>query len=194
MLTLALSVLPAFSSTFPGANATWSQLSGGDPLIECTTVGTEPWCRATGLVDAPLEQVTATLKDMAAHQALFDSIVRIDVVEPDTMHIVLDFPAPLSDRDYVAKYTVLTDGPTQVFHWESVLHEAAPPTSGVVRLPDMAGEWRLTAEAGKTRVVYLWEADVQGSLPAFTQNKARTIAGHKALEDIRKATAAAHGG
>lgn len=191
MLTLALSALPAFASTFPGADASWAQLSGGDPTIECTSVGDEPWCRSTGLVDAPLAQVTATLKNMAAHQDLFDSIVRIDVLEADTMHIVLDFPSPLSDRDYVAKYTLLTDGATQVFHWESVVHDAAPATSGIVRLPRMAGEWRLTAEGTRTRVVYLWEADVQGSLPAFTQNKARTIAGNKALEDIRKATAAA---
>ena len=38
-----------------------------------------------------------------------------------------------------------------------------------------------------------FEADVRGNLPSFTQNKARTIAGNKALEDIRKATGAAHG-
>ncbi|MCA9493842.1 MAG: hypothetical protein KC621_28120 [Myxococcales bacterium] len=193
MLTLTLSALPAFANTFPASGASWNQLSGGDPRIECTTVGEVPWCRSTGLVDAPLDQVTDTLKNMAEHQALFDSIVRIDVLEPDTMHIVLDFPSPLSDRDYVAKYTLFTDGADQVFHWESVVHEAAPEASGVVRLPDMAGEWRLSAQGDKTQVVYLWEADVRGNLPSFTQNKARTIAGNKALEDIRKATGAAHG-
>lgn len=194
MTTFALLTLPALATTFPGADAQWNKLSGGDPYIECTQVGDEPWCRSTGVVDAPLDKVTDTLRNMAAHQDLFDSIVRIDVLETDTMHIVLDFPSPLSDRDYVAKYTHLQDGATEVFRWESVVHAGAAEESGVVRLPRMAGEWRLTAtDDGKTSVTYLWEADVLGNLPSFTQNKARTIAGSKALEDIRKATAASPG-
>ena len=195
MLTTTLFALPALASTFPAADAEWREVSGGDPRIECTTVGTEPWCRSTGLVQAPLDLVTATLTDMPAHQELFDSIVRIDVLEPDTMHIVLDFPPPLSDRDYVARYTRQDHDDVRVVRWEAVVHDGAPEADGVVRLPRMAGEWQLTAAGAGTRVVYLWEADVLGNLPSFTQNKARSIAGGKALEDIRKASAAvARGG
>jgi hypothetical protein len=190
-LTILLAA-PSLASTFPGPDAAWEKLSGGDPFIECTTVGSAPWCRSTGLVPNGLADVNATLQRMSEHQDLFDSIVRIDVLAPDTLHIVLDYPTGISDRDYVAKYTRSEAGDTVVYRWEPVVHAGAPETSDVVRLPNMAGEWRLSpAENGQTRVVYLWQADVLGSFPGFMLNKARTIAGTKALEDIRKATAAA---
>lgn len=193
MFTIAL----AFSSAawaLPGAEAQWSVLSDGDPRIECTEVAEGPFCRSTGVVSLPIAAVSATLEDMAAHQHLFESIVSIQVLAPDTMHITLDFPWPLADRDYVAKYTRLTEGEARIYRWASVKHDKAPDVDGVVRLPRMAGEWRLQPEGSGTRVTYLWHADVLGSLPAASLNKARKIAGNEALKDIRKASRAASTG
>ncbi|MEZ4237326.1 MAG: START domain-containing protein [Myxococcota bacterium] len=154
-------IAPAWA--LPGADAQWTVLSDGDPHIECTEVAEGPFCRSTGVVPLPMSAVSATLEDMAAHQALFDSIVSIDVLKPDTMHIVLDFPWPLSDRDYVAHYTRLTEGDAKIYRWESVKDAGAPPLEGVVRLPRMAGEWRLEPEGSGTKVTYLWHADVLGA-------------------------------
>lgn len=180
------------SYALPGSDATWSTLQTGDTTVECTTVAGEPWCRSSGLVELPIEAVSKTLENMAAHQDLFESIVSIHVLAPDVMHITLDFPFPLSDRDYVAKYARSTEGEAKLYRWSPVTDAAAPPVSGVVRLPEMAGEWKLEpAGSGKTKVTYTWHADVLGSLPNASLTIARKKAGSEALKDIRKASAAA---
>lgn len=191
LTTLALCALPA-AWALPGASATWTVLSSGDPTIECTEDGGEPWCRSTGLVALPVEKVADTLEHMADHQALFDSIVKIDVLEPDVMHIVLDFPVIMSDRDYVARYTPSTEGDARIYRWESVVHAKAPEIDGIVRLPKMAGEWRLVPKDGQTLVTYLWHAQIAGSFPDAMLGAARTKAGQQALADIRKAAKAAN--
>jgi hypothetical protein len=184
--------LSAAAWALPGADATWTVLSKGDPYIECTEVAGEPWCRSTGLVPLPVDKVSSTLENMAQHQKLFDSIVKIDVLEPSVMHIVLDFPFPMSDRDYVARYTPSTDGDARIYRWESVVRTDAPEASGVVRLPKMAGEWRLVPKDGQTSVTYLWHAQINGDFPDALLGQARTKAGQQALADIRKASKAAN--
>ena len=179
----------------PPADAVWEVLSDGPPTVSCTTVGTEPWCRSTGLVALPISQVAATLEDMPRYQNLFESIVSIKVVAPDTMNIVLDYPSPLSDRDYVAKYTRSTVGETRLYQWTSVQHPDAPPNDGVIRLPKMAGEWKLEPSGANTQVTYTWHAEIAGSFPNALLSRARIKAGGEALKDIEKASrAAANGG
>jgi hypothetical protein len=192
--TFASFALSSAAWALPGADAQWSVLSNGDPRIECTEVDSQPWCRSTGTVPLPLDKVSATLENMAAHQDLFESIVSIEVLAPDTMHIVLDFPSPLSDRDYVAKYTRSTEGSAHLYRWESVQRADAPEVDGVVRLPRMAGEWRLEPAGAETRVTYLWHAEIAGSFPSFALNQARKKAGSEALKDIRNAAIAASNG
>src|SRR5262245_7754492 len=95
LMTAALA-LPPDGTAFPDV------LQDADPRIECVTVGSEPWCRSIGMVPVSIEKVASTLENMAAHQALFESIVSIRQLSTDTMHITLDYPWPLWDRDYVA--------------------------------------------------------------------------------------------
>jgi hypothetical protein len=187
-----LSTLSVAAWALPGAGATWTVLSGGDPYIECTEDAGEPWCRSTGLVPLATEKVSSTLEHMAQHQSLFESIIKIDVLEPDVMHIVLDFPMIMDDRDYVARYTRLAEGETIIYRWESVVHPKAPATTDVVRLPKMAGEWRLVPKDGQTLVTYVWHAQIAGSFPEALLGQARTKAGQQALADIRKAAKAAN--
>lgn len=190
-----LSLLTAAPArALPGPDATWTVLSESGPRVECTEVGAEPWCRSIGTVPLPIDQVAATLEDMAAHQALFDSIVSITVLEPDTMHIILDYPALMSDRDYVARYSRVVEGEARMYRWVPVVHPKAPEVDGIVRLPHMAGEWRLDPAGSATKVTYTWEAEIAGSFPSALLNKARKIAGSEALKDIEKASTAAKGG
>jgi carbon monoxide dehydrogenase subunit G len=178
------------AQALPGPGAVWTVLSSGDPVVECTDVAGEPWCRSTGMVSLPIDKVAATLENMAQHQALFESIVSIQVVAPDVMHITLDFPSPLSDRDYVAKYTRGTQGEVRTYSWVPATVQV-PAVSGVVRLPKMAGEWRLEPVGNETKVTYTWHAEIAGSFPDALLGQARKKAGGEALKDIRKASAAA---
>jgi hypothetical protein len=175
----------------PGADATWTVLQDADPRVECTEVGGQPWCRSVGTVPVPIDQVANTLENMAKYQDLFESIVSIDVLAPDTMRVVLDYPSPLTDRDYVAKYTRSTEGPVRSYRWEPVSHPSAPASDSVVRLPRMAGEWRLEPAGSETKVTYTWQAEIAGSFPSWGYTTARKKAGQEALKDIAKASLAA---
>ncbi|MEQ1564696.1 MAG: hypothetical protein ABMA64_03575 [Myxococcota bacterium] len=184
-------LLPAVAFAMPGADASWTVLQSSNPRIECTTVGTEPWCRSSGSVAVPIDKVANTLEHMAEYQHLFSAITRIDVLAPDTMHIVLDYPFPLTDRDYVAKYTRSVEGEIRRYRWDPVVHPGAPETNDAVRLPRMAGEWRLEPAGAETKVTYLWQAEIAGSLPAGAYETARKTAGNEAIKDLGKAAAAA---
>lgn len=190
-----LLLLTTHAWALPGADATWTNLQAADPKIECTEVSGAPWCRSTGLVPLPIDQVANTLENMAKYQSLFASIVRIDVLAPDTMHVVLDYPWPLTDRDYVAKYTRGVSGEIRTYRWDPVVHPSAPETPEAVRLPKMAGEWRLEPVGNETRVTYTWQAEIAGSMPAGAYETARRKAGQEAIKDITNASiSAARGG
>lgn len=175
------------ASALPGPDAAWAELSSSPVRIECADVAGEPWCRSLGVVEAPIERVAATLEDMANQGEVFDSVLSIRMLAPDTVHVVLDFPGVLSDRDYVAKYTPATEGAVRLYRWVPVEHPDAPPQEGVVRLTKMAGEWRLEPDGARTRVSYTWQADLSGSFPTWALSVARKRAGWEALHDLAKA-------
>lgn len=185
MTTIALlaALSPAIAGP-PGDDATWSQIRNDVVFVECTEVAGEPWCRSTGLVGAPIAGVTESLKTMADHQDKFEAVASIRTLEPGTLHITLDYPSPLSDRDYVAKYAPSVDGERRIFAWTAVQHPEAPPVDGVVRLPKFSGSWQLEPSGTYTKVTYTWHAAVGGALPAWAYTTARRRAGHEALKDL----------
>ncbi len=187
-----VTMLAAAALALPPSDAAWEPLQDRPVPIVCAAHGGATWCKSTGVLAASVDAVAGSLKDMRANADRFESIVRIDVLSDDALRVVLDFPALLSDRDYVAKYThrVEADG-VQVFAWAPVAHPDAPPVDGIVRLTDFAGEWRLRPEGGKTHVTYLWHADIAGSFPSWALPIARKKAGHEALKDLAKVNGAA---
>ena len=121
---------------------------------------------------------------MSSNAGLFESVLSINVLAEDTMHITLDYPAPLDDRDYVAKYTYGTSGDARTFTWTPVVHDGAPETAAAVRLPNFAGEWHLSPQGAETLVRYTWQAEINGSFPTFAYSQAWKKAGHEALKDL----------
>jgi len=181
----------ALAGSVPGDRAAWESLTTSPVPVECVTAAGEPWCRSTGLVLAPIAQVSQALEDMRHNAHLFDSVLRIDILEGDAVHVVLDYPSPLDDRDYVARYTYTVEGDAHVFRWVSELHPGAPITDEAVRLPAFAGEWRLEPRGEHTWVRYTWQAEINGSFPSFGYSTARKRAGHEALKDLANTQGAA---
>ena len=184
LLLLALTGSSAPADAAPGDEAAWSELSKSPVRVECTEVGGEPWCRSFGLVHAPIDQVSNALQNMRYNAGMFEAVVKIDVISDDVLHIVLDYPAPLDDRDYVARYTYAQQGDDHVFTWVPDSASQVPVAEGVVRLPNFAGEWRLTPRGDGTWVRYTWQGEINGSFPAFGYSQARKKAGHEALKDL----------
>lgn len=184
MLTALLITAQAFASAPPDAGVAWEVLSSSPVKVECATVSGEPWCRSFGTIAAPIDGVASALQQMRSSADKFESVVKIDILSEDTLRVVLDYPAPLDDRDYVARYTYSTEGTTHLFRWTPVPN-AAPVEPGVVRLPEFAGEWRLEPTAdGKTRVRYTWQAAIHGTFPSWGYSTAWKKAGYEALKDL----------
>ena len=136
---------------------------------------------------APVRGVASTLEGLPSHAGAFASVRSISQVAPDTLHVVLDFPGMLADRDYVVRYTSSVDGQKRRYRWEPVEHPDAPPLDGVVRLSHMAGEWELGPVPEGTKVSYLWQADLGGSFPEWAEPIARRRAGLEVLQDLASA-------
>ena len=173
------------SWAMPPSDATWTLLSEGKERIECAEQGDVTWCRSTGSVSAPIDKILGSLNDMANNADRFESIVSIRTLEADVMHITLDFPGLLSDRDYVARYEMQErENGEHALVWTPVKHEQAPHVKGVVRLDDYEGEWLLKPKGSSTMVTYLWHASYGGSLPSVVLPLARKKTGQEALKDI----------
>ena len=129
---------------------------------------------------------TATFETLDQHQAQMGAISKIERLEPDVLHIVMDYPFPLKDRDYVARFAHRTEADgTEVFAWTPVVHANAPATSDAIRLTWLEGEWRFTPDGNRTRVTYVWQADPGGSIPDV--GAVRKQAGTLAIKDMAKA-------
>ena len=176
-----------FSAAFalpPESGVSWDVLSTSPVKVECATIDGAPWCRSFGTVTAPVDGVVGALQGMRSNADKFESVVKIDIISDDTLRVVLDYPQPLSDRDYVARYSYASAGTVHRFTWVPV-PSAAPIEEGVVRLPDFAGEWRLEPTAdGHTQVRYTWQAAINGSFPSWGYSTAWKKAGYEALKDL----------
>jgi hypothetical protein len=184
LTVLLLATTLAFA--LPPASSTWTDIQSDPVHIACTTWEGRPYCRSTGVIGVPNTQAAATFADLDRFVKQMGAISRVDRLEPDVLHVVMDYPFPLDDRDYVARFShrVEADG-TEVFGWVPVEHPKAPPEDGIVRLSWLDGEWRFAAEGTNTRVTYLWEADPGGNLPDV--RAVRSKAGTLAIGDIANA-------
>lgn len=185
---MLLLLLSAARAAVPSAGAAWTSLQASPVKIDCTTVDGKPYCRSTGVIGVPVAQAASTFEHLDQYVSKMGAITAVNRLGTDVLHVVMDYPFPLDDRDYVARFThrVEADG-SHVFAWVPVEHPGAPVSDGVVRLAWLDGEWRFAADGANTRVTYVWEADPGGNLPDV--KAVRTKAGTLAIQDMANACA-----
>lgn len=187
MLLLAVVTAPfsAFAAV-PPSTTTWAPLQSSPVKIECADYQGKPYCRSTGVIGAPVDVAAKTFEQLDLHVDKMGSIASVTRLESDVLHVVMDYPFPLDDRDYVARFVHTVDGTgTHVFAWTPITHASAPAADGIVRLSWLDGEWRFAPEGANTRVTYVWEADPGGSLPDV--GTVRKKAGTFAVSDMANA-------
>lgn len=172
-------------ASLPPSTATWTLLSSAPVKIECTTHEEKPYCRATGIIGTTPDKAATTFAELDKHVSQMAAILVVERLEPDVLRIVMDYPWPINDRDYVARFTRTEQEGAQVFTWTPVEHANAPVDPKIVRLTQLDGEWRFAPDGDRTRVTYLWEADPGGGIP--DANMVRKKAGLFALTDIATA-------
>ena len=176
ILLLAAVALAAIPTGLSG----WEVLRDDDVWVGCVQRDGYPWCRSRAEVSGDLTKVERVLLDVANYPNVFHRVTQVQELAPFLLHVVLDMPFPLSDRDYVAQYVRHQDGHDVVFSWQSVQDAAAQPTDAV-RLAHSEGEWRLTPKGSRTAVTYTWNAELGGDVPEFALPRARRQWGEEVL-------------
>ena len=171
----------------PGANSKWTVLDSKSAHIECTTWKSDTWCRSGGLLRVDAAKVASTLEAFHKQTEVFEDVIEMTELEKGLLHVVLDYPYPFDDRDYVARFTPAHEGEVKLYRWTPVTHAAAPVTDNRVRLTQMAGEWLVEPRGEETFVQYTWHASVGGSFPDWALPKARSKVGNAVLSDLSKA-------
>jgi len=172
------------SAQVPAALATadWEILVEGPTRVQCTRVEGMPWCEAMGVLELPFSVVEKRVTDLAHYPDTFLRIRSARVLAPDVVHVSLDMPYFLEDRDYVARFVRKEIGTTLEFSWGAVEHLRAP-VGDAVRLPLAAGSWRLEPlSPGQTRVTYTWMGELLGDFPDFALPRAWVVQGLEVLE------------
>ncbi|MDP6933283.1 MAG: hypothetical protein QGG40_10225 [Myxococcota bacterium] len=183
-----LVVGPARADPVPAGLGSWEVLQEGDPWIGCTTVDAMPWCRSIGTIDAPVATIARLLEDHAGYPRIFTRITESRVLEPNVVHLTLDMPYPVANRDYVVRYDRSTEGQEQVYRFQAVEHPDAP-LGEAVRLIHAGGEWRISAaEGNRTTVAYTWCGELRGDFPDWALPRAWGVQGNEVMDWLQAAS------
>lgn len=171
----------------PAADAAWAVVSDGTIRVECVRHDGLPWCRSSAVLGAPLSSLVAVVDDFDRYPERFEHVDHVRALDANTKYIHVDYPSPLADRDYIARFDRASrDGWFKVWWW-AVAHPDAPPVDGVVRLERAAGSWELTAHPRGTHVSYVWEGEIGGDVAEWIVVRARGIMGTEVLAGLARA-------
>lgn len=121
-------------------------------------------------IDAPPEEVRATLLELDRYGEWFPNTVEWEVLErgPDSAVAYgrLSLPWPVDDRDYVVRYAWSDADPPPFRLHAEVAPEVGPgPREDVVRVEDMTTTWEVAPLGSTTRVRYVYTGSPGGMLP-----------------------------
>ena len=113
------------------------------------------------------------IEDKGNYYNIFDRVTESKEVGDDMVYIRIDMPFPVSDRDYLVRYTVNKDLEIASYKFQTIKEYDFPVFDGSVRLENAAGEWYLKKiDGSSTQVVYTWNGDLGGSFPSYALTRA----------------------
>ena len=130
------------------------------------------WARSESLLPYPIEKVQTIIENTANYPNVFKRLTEVYNYGDDIVHIVLDMPFPISNRDYIVKYETQTIKDGIRFQFFANNYSEAKDIKGCIRLINAAGEWNLVAIDGSTLLTYTWNGELRGDFPDFMLEKA----------------------
>ena len=167
-----------------GNQENWKILQNDDSgiwigYLESTDI---TWARTSSKLPYNIERVSSMIEDKGNYYKIFDRVTSSKIIKHDVVHIRVDMPYFISDRDYVVRYNVERTNSEISYKFESAKDIYIPEYGSSVRLPDAAGEWHLKKiNDSSTEVVYTWNGFLGGSFPSYALTKAWTTQGKEMI-------------
>tara|TARA_Y100000590_G_C15546352_1_gene949139 strand:+ start:238 stop:819 length:582 start_codon:yes stop_codon:yes gene_type:complete len=179
-ISVALSSIPTLDYN------EWISLQKGDISIAYTEKD-YTWCFSMSIFDNKMEDLLNIIEDVENYHQIFDSIVKSTRDKNDIVHIMVDYPIPLSDRDYVVKFDKISKPQEIIYRFHSATNFVIPEDKNYIRLNNAAGEWRLKdMNNDKTLVSYTWNGELKGSAPMWILKKAWIRQGNEIMINLKE--------
>ena len=141
-----------------------------------------PICQTTSVLPFSMESISSIIEDVENYPSVFKRIHKTNTLEKDIVHVMLDMPLFLSNRDYVIQYIKSKNQNTWEFTFNAVKHIDAPEKNNYVRLVNAAGKWKLVPKnKNETTVSYTWNGELLGDFPSFALERAWKTQGNEII-------------
>jgi len=166
----------------------WNIIQKNEPEIRWTTYEGYPICQATSVLPFSIESISSIIEDVRNYPKVFKRIHKTNILEKNIIHVMLDMPFLLSDRDYVIRYKKNKTQDNWDFTFRAVKHINAPLDKDYVRLVNAAGKWKLISkDDNQTLVSYTWNGELLGDFPNFALERAWKTQGNEIIHWINDA-------
>ena len=166
----------------------WNIIQKNEIEIRWTTYDSYPICQTTSILPFSIESISSIIEDVSNYPKVFKRIHKTNILEKDIIHVMLDMPFLLSDRDYVIKYKKYKTPDKWEFTFSPVKHINAPLSKKYVRLVNAAGKWKLISKGdNQTSVSYTWNGELLGDFPNFALERAWKTQGNEIIHWINDA-------
>jgi len=170
----------------------WTILNNKETWVGYRNYQGFPWCRSISDIPFSIDEIILIVDNFENYSNVFLRINDSKKIEKDIIYLKIDMPLFFVDRDYVVRYDSFKENDTITYQWKSLQHVDVPIYDGIVRLPNAAGEWRLTPiNDSLTTVSYSWNGQLLGSFPSFYLTEAWSTQGLEIIswlkEELEKA-------
>tara|TARA_B100001123_G_scaffold420941_1_gene527940 strand:- start:2117 stop:2749 length:633 start_codon:yes stop_codon:yes gene_type:complete len=172
----------------PKNHSSWNILQEGDIWVGWTQYENSQWCKARGIINAPIENISKLIENKVNYPNVFKRVESATPITEYIIHIVLDMPFPFYGRDYIVSYSQLTEDGELIYRFKAVKNSGIPVHEDYVRLINAEGEWRLLSlDEDNTEVTYSWNGELLGDFPHWALPQAWETQGVEVLNWLKDA-------
>lgn len=166
----------------------WETIQETDVNLQWTNQNGFPIVKATAQMPFAIDSISKIIEDVKNYPIVFRRVNEVQILDKNIIHVMLDMPFLLSDRDYVIQYSKNKSKATWQFSFNAIDHESAPATEKYVRLINAFGKWELSpTNENETLLVYTWNGQLLGDFPEFALKRAWKTQGNEIIHWIKDA-------
>jgi len=194
MINLFIYLLPlsiSFSINYlpHGNEGYWNEIQdkGHNIWVGWTQDSDINWCRTKSTLPFSIDKISLVIENLENYDRVFDRVKSSVLVDTNIVHITIDMPFPISDRDYIVRYKVEKQNSFYSYKFKAVEDTNIAIDENCIRLVNAAGEWYLkTTDSSSTEVSYTWNGELGGDFPDWALSRAWKKQGTEMIEWLRE--------